>query len=321
MELKRKDYFITFTILGLAMSVLMGFQYIGAALYGLADMWILNQEAGALRWLSWLFHSPWTDTLVQYMFILGAAYPIVGLMVHWVPKAERGEYLLSLEDFMVCLVAAMGLGYAFNLLGNFINLYISMFNHKSVLEMNPAADMVSQLTPSMIVYACILGPFMEELMFRGILLKRARRFGDRTAVVFTAVTFGLMHGNLSQFLYAAVIGLILGYVAVKSGSIRYTVILHMFINSYGVVITAGELLLESAGFYWGITLYSLAFLAAILLMIVGAGIVAVRYVPLWYRQLSWNNGWASPGKKYVYLNPGFFIYAALCLLEMATYLI
>ncbi|MFR8165857.1 MAG: hypothetical protein ACLU8D_07615 [Enterocloster sp.] len=34
-------------------------------------------------------------------------------------------------------------------------------------------------------------------------LKRARRFGDRTAVAFTAVLFGLMHGNLLQLFYAA----------------------------------------------------------------------------------------------------------------------
>ena len=38
---------------------------------------------------------------------------------------------------------------------------------------------------------------MEELLFRGVLLRKARRFGDRTAVVFTAVMFGLMHGNLN----------------------------------------------------------------------------------------------------------------------------
>lgn len=321
MELKRKDYFKTFTILGLAMSVLMGFQYVGAALYGLADIWVSNQEAGGFRWLSWLFHSSWTGLLVQYVFILGGAYPIVGLMVHWVPKAERKAYPLSLEDFMVCLVAAMGLGYIFNFIGTYINMYISMFTQKSVFEMNPAADIMSDLSPAMIIYACILGPFMEELMFRGILLKRARRFGDRTAVVFTAVSFGLMHGNISQFLYASVIGLVLGYAAVKTSSIRYSVIMHMMINSYGMILTAGEELLLDAGFTVGVTLYSLAFLASIGLFMVGALIVAWKYGPLWYRQLTWNNNGVSPYKKYAYLNPGFFLYLALCMVEMVFYLI
>ena len=80
---------------------------------------------------------------------------------------------------------------------------------------------------------------MEELLFRGMILKRARRFGDRTAVAFTAVLFGLMHGNLLQFFYAASIGLILGYVAVRTSSIRYTVLMHMAINSFSTVMVAG----------------------------------------------------------------------------------
>lgn len=96
------------------------------------------------------------------------------------------------------------------------------------------------MTPSMVIYACFLGPFMEELLFRGMILKRARRFGDRTAVAFTAVLFGLMHGNLLQFFYAASIGLILGYVAVRTSSIRYTVLMHMAINSFSTVMVAGR---------------------------------------------------------------------------------
>ena len=68
----------------------------------------------------------------------------------------------------------------------------------------------------MVIYTCLVAPFMEELLFRGVLLRKARRFGDRTAVVFTAVMFGLMHGNLNQFLYAVVIGLVLGYLAVRT---------------------------------------------------------------------------------------------------------
>ena len=53
--------------------------------------------------------------------------------------------------------------------------------------------MMMDMTPSMVIYACFLGPFMEELLFRGMILKRARRFGDRTAVAFTAVLFGLIY--------------------------------------------------------------------------------------------------------------------------------
>lgn len=316
MEPKRRDYFFTFTILGLAVSILMGFQYIGAVLYVLAEEWVTNQEAGIFYWLSWLFHSPWTDILVQYVFVLGAAYPVIWLVLCRIPKFKTRAYRLTPEDFIVCLVASMGMGYVFNFLGNFINLLVSLVNGKSLLEMNPAIEMVSDMSPSMILYTCILGPFMEELMFRGMILKRARRFGDRTAVIYTAVLFGLMHGNLSQFLYGAFIGIILGYVAVKTDGIRYSAVMHMMINSYGVIMVAGESLLESAGLYGGVFLYSLAFFAEIILLIIGAVIVLKKYGSLWYRQLTLNNGMPSPYKKYAYLNPGFLLFLALALFEI-----
>ena len=222
---------------------------------------------------------------------------------------------------MVCLIAAMGLGYLFNFLGTFINLFFTVFNHKTVFEMNPVTEIATDLTPSMVLYACVVGPFMEELMFRGMLFSRARRFGDRTAVVFTAVLFGLMHGNLSQFLYATVIGLVFGYVAAKTGGIRYTVPMHMMVNTYGTVLMGGELLVAETAPEWAWVLYTLATLASVGLMVIGGLIVVYRYGPRWYRELTWNNGIPAPYKKYVYLNPGFFLYLAICSVEILSYLL
>ena len=107
--------------------------------------------------------------------------------------------------------------------------------------------MMMDMTPSMVIYACFLGLFMEELLFRGMILKRARRFGDRTAVAFTAVLFGLMHGNLLQFFYAAAIGLILGYVAVtEPAASAILALMHMAINSFSTVMVAGQDLVAAA---------------------------------------------------------------------------
>lgn len=187
--------------------------------------------------------------------------------------------------------------------------------------MNPVTEIAADLTPSMALYACVVGPFMEELMFRGMLFSRARRFGDRTAVVFTAVLFGLMHGNISQFLYAAAIGLVLGYVAAKTGGIRYTVLMHMMVNTYGTVLMGGELLVMETMPEWALGLYTLAILASVCLMVTGALIVICRYGPRWYRELTRNNGISSPFKKYVYLNPGFILYLLICFVEILSYLL
>lgn len=78
----------------------------------------------------------------------------------------------------------------------------------------------------MTVYAAVLAPVIEEILFRGYLLGGLRRYGDRFAVISSAALFALMHGNLSQFLSALCIGLLLGYTRVQYGSLLLCILAH-----------------------------------------------------------------------------------------------
>ncbi len=84
-------------------------------------------------------------------------------------------------------------------------------------------------TFSMFLYASLLAPIAEEVLFRGYILRSLRPFGKRFAVFGSAFLFGLFHGNLLQTPYAFLMGLVLGYVAVEY-SIHWAVFLHMFNN-------------------------------------------------------------------------------------------
>lgn len=89
----------------------------------------------------------------------------------------------------------------------------------------------------LIIFAAILGPIFEELIFRGTMLKKLRVYGDKTAILYTAIAFGLFHCNISQIPFAIVCGLILGYVVVKTNNIIYPIILHIILNSISVILT------------------------------------------------------------------------------------
>ncbi len=84
-------------------------------------------------------------------------------------------------------------------------------------------------TVSMFLYASILAPIGEEILFRGYILRSLRPYGKRFAVMASAVLFGLFHGNLLQAPYAIFAGLLLGYAAVEY-SLLWAVYLHMFNN-------------------------------------------------------------------------------------------
>lgn len=81
-----------------------------------------------------------------------------------------------------------------------------------------------------ILRATIIGPIVEELIFRGIGLKSFKKNDNKLeAIIFTAVTFGLMHQNLVQAISGIIGGFIYGYVAIEFG-ILYSIICHMLYN-------------------------------------------------------------------------------------------
>lgn len=321
MKEKKSSILLTFTLLSLAAALVVGFQYVGVFLYnGILKTADRNQEAGIFRWLFWLFHSPWTDTLVQYLFLMGIAYIPAYLLICFLPRDRQKPRKPLKKDMLVSLVMAMGLGYVFNMIGNGINILVGSVIGKSLEEMNPVTSMVDQITPSMILYTCIIGPFMEELLCRGFLLKRARVFGDWTAVVFTALIFGLMHGNITQFLYASVLGLIFGYLTVKTNSIRYSVFIHMIINSYNMAFSWGETVLLDAGLEMMLIPYTMVILFNMVVLMAVGLYLAFKYGRIWYRQMKYHNHPEIAGRICVYLNPGFVLYGLLCLTEFVYYL-
>ncbi|MBR4587706.1 MAG: CPBP family intramembrane metalloprotease, partial [Lachnospiraceae bacterium] len=88
-----------------------------------------------------------------------------------------------------------------------------------------------------IIVAAVLGPAMEELLFRGLIFKRMRTYAIvPLAVLVSAIFFGLYHLNLLQFIYAGLLGLIFAYTYEKFHSIIACIIVHGCGNGISVVL-------------------------------------------------------------------------------------
>lgn len=121
---------------------------------------------------------------------------------------------------------------------------------------------------SMFLYAGILAPVSEEILFRGLIQRRLLPYGRNLAIFASAFTFGLFHGNLIQTPFAFLVGLILGYVACEY-SVFWSMLLHM-INNLVVAdmmtrLTAG-LPEETAGMLIWLVLLVFALLGAAVLL-------------------------------------------------------
>lgn len=141
-------------------------------------------------------------------------------------------------------------------------------------------DSVLQNSVPMLIYMAAIAPVTEELLFRGGVMRTLQPYGRRFAVASTALLFGLFHGNLTQAVFAAAVGLLLGYVAMEY-SVFWSIALH-FINNAGLALGLGWL---SEGWpeiaQWLLTagLFYLPLLAALVL-----GIVYRKRLPAWRRQ-------------------------------------
>lgn len=89
-----------------------------------------------------------------------------------------------------------------------------------------------------VLSTAVLPAILEEIVVRGIIMQPLRRFGDKFAIVASALIFGIMHGNMVQIPYTVVAGLFLGYLAIATGSLWPSIILHFINNFYSVALLA-----------------------------------------------------------------------------------
>lgn len=82
----------------------------------------------------------------------------------------------------------------------------------------------------------LIGPTVEELLYRGAGLGLLEPYGPRVAVAVTAVVFGLGHGlllSLGAFIW---FGLVIALVRLRTNSIYPAILVHMVFNALGMTV-------------------------------------------------------------------------------------
>ena len=84
---------------------------------------------------------------------------------------------------------------------------------------------------SVIISVCVIGPLFEEILFRGMVLGEMRHtMPDILAVILQGLLFGLAHAVLAQSLFAAVYGVLLGIVYLRTRNLSVVALSHIFFN-------------------------------------------------------------------------------------------
>ena len=171
------------------------------------------------------------------MYAVGSPIAIIMLLFS-TPRQSIGERKkIGFGSWMKYLCIAFMFMLAGNLVGIAITGGIGIALGRPIT--NPVADMLGGGSWIIVfVTTVIAAPIFEEIIFRKLLIDRMGSFGEKTAIIASALAFGLVHGNFSQFFYAFGVGLLFGYVYCKTKNIWYTIAMHMVINGVSGVLTA-----------------------------------------------------------------------------------
>jgi membrane protease YdiL (CAAX protease family) len=138
--------------------------------------------------------------------------------------------------FLKLYVIAMGAQLIFNILTYAINLLLEPSGRSVTSVMEDSFALLH--TPSGLLYICLIGPVVEEIIFRGAIQKSLERFGMNFSILLSSIIFGLFHIFTVQAAFAFLMGLILGYIAGRY-ALRWSILAHILINS---VATGSEYL-------------------------------------------------------------------------------
>lgn len=176
-----------------------------------------------------------TFWLVNFLPLFLIAYPAAFLLLRKGKTEPAAAERFGVGRFLALIPISLFLMYAGNLIGTLVT---SLFGSLGAASVDPVDTLLSVTNDPLmlLVFAVLLGPVFEELMFRRLLLNRMRVHGEKTALVLSALLFGLFHGNLSQFFYAFLLGLLLGYVFLRSGKVILTILLHVVVNFFGSIV-------------------------------------------------------------------------------------
>ena len=182
-----------------------------------------------------LFYHALAGHLISLIALYGIAFPFFFLVLKQLPTDTMAPMEMGMKAWWRALCVAL----AFMMIGNYIgNFFISYFSALTgASPTNPVESATSgQSFWINLVFVAIIGPILEELVFRKAVCDRLLPLGEGYAVILSAVLFGLVHGNFFQFFYAAAVGALFAMVYVKTGRLRYSISYHIIINFLGGVI-------------------------------------------------------------------------------------
>lgn len=180
--------------------------------------------------LDFLWERPVLRIVVSQVII--ALPSVVYLLKNRLPYAETVRFKkMKFFDMVLCV-----------LFGILIQPAITLINAISmVFSTNMTGVAMFEITeqiafPAGLLLLAVLPAVLEESVYRGVFYNEYSKLHPLKAALLSGLLFGIMHGNINQFCYAAVMGFVFALLIEATGSILSTMLVHFWTNAGSVVM-------------------------------------------------------------------------------------
>ena len=180
-----------------------------------------------------------TAYLLLYLavYVMAMGLPMLFSACIFKPTFTPLDYKQKVGGGLFCACVGMGLCVcAFsNFAAGIWASFFQQFGLKAPTMPSLMENTVLSVVLNVVIFA-VLPALLEEFVFRGYVLGALRPYGTTFAVVTSALLFGLMHCNLTQFPFAVLLGLVFGYFTVKLNNIWVACVVHAINNAMAVLL-------------------------------------------------------------------------------------
>ena len=180
--------------------------------------------------LDFLAESPVTAVIFSQAIL--ALPAVIYMVVRRLPYAATVRFKkMKIADMLLAVLFGILVQPAITLINAISMVFSKNITGASVFEI---AESVPFLVGIFLV--AVMPAVLEETVYRGVFYNEYSKINPVKAALISGLMFGIMHGNINQFCYAAVLGIVFAFLIEATGSIISTMLVHFWINSSSVVM-------------------------------------------------------------------------------------
>ena len=170
----------------------------------------------------------WLPLLIAYLAFFGIVFPLAALLLRRLPAAAPEKGNIRAQHFFAFLPILFLCSFVGSQLSQWL---VALLADAFGLQTGSALGTLLLTHPLVMVFVLLVAaPLCEEWFFRKLLLDRARIYGEKLAIFVSALLFACYHTSVYQFFYAFFVGLIFGYLYLRTGRLWVTTLMHAIFN-------------------------------------------------------------------------------------------